>query len=329
MAWLATLDVMNAAGQGGWRLTDLELLPGGRSGLAAGVNDDGVVVGVSETADRADHAVVWRAGRSTDLGTFGGRNSVACDLNRHGVVVGWSETPEGRHAFMWRNGQLIDLGGRGSMGGTFTSANAINDRGWVVGGGTTAKGRRHAFMWWADQMIDLGTLAPGASQSSHAYGVDDRGRIVGTASVDDLNTVAVLWENGRIHRLTYRFGQATAINSRGQVAICASPACFVSSPDKVTVVAPDEGPAAVWAQKIARSNRGSCFVQVEGIDRDGRVVGWTADAAFVWHRGQFEWLPHLSTGQTQAIAISDQGQFIAGSSVSASGDPRPVVWTRQ
>jgi probable HAF family extracellular repeat protein len=230
---------------------------------------------------------------------------------------------------MWRNGQLIDLGGRGSMGGTFTSANAINDRGWVVGGGTTAKGRRHAFMWWADQMIDLGTLAPGASQSSHAYGVDDRGRIVGTASVDDLNTVAVLWENGRIHRLTYRFGQATAINSRGQVAICASPACFVSSPDKVTVVAPDEGPAAVWAQKIARPNRGSCFVQVEGIDRDGRVVGWTADAAFVWHRGQFEWLPHLSTGQTQAIAISDQGQFIAGSSVSASGDPRPVVWTRQ
>jgi probable HAF family extracellular repeat protein len=340
VARLATLESMDGVGppgdrgpgQDSWQLTELDLLPGGHHGCALGVNDEGVIVGQSETADGTHHAVVWREGRITDLGTLGGLNSQACDVNRHGVVVGASDTPTlARHAFIWRNGQLIDLGGRGSLGGTFMCATAINDRGWVVGSGMTAKGSLHAFVWWAGEMIDLGTLAPGAYQSSRAYDVDDRGRIVGEATVDNMNSVPVMWEDGRIHRLTDIWARAAAINSSGQVAICSSPECFVWSPDDLTTISPDESPTALRAQGIDRPDRGSRFVQVEGIDREGRVVGWNARAAFIWHRGEFEWLPGLSTGQSQAMAIGDQGRFVAGTSSSAPHGlaPHPVVWTKR
>ena len=308
-------------------------MPGGRGGSAAGVNDEGVVVGFCVTADRTKHAVVWRDGRITDL-ALRGCKSVACDVNRHGVVVGTSDTPgHVSHAFVWRDGRQTDLGGPGSLGGTFAFATAINDRGWVVGRGMTAKGRTHAFVWWADEMIDLGTLVPGVDQSSHAYDVDDRGRIVGEATVDTMNSVPVMWEDGRIHRLINGFGQATAINSRGQVAGCLSTgsACFVWSPDVLTMIRPDRSPMALQAQGIVRPDRGSMCVQVEGIDREGRVVGWTGHAAFVWHRGEFEWLPGLSTGQSRAMAISDQGEFVVGGSASRPDglNQRPVVWSRQ
>jgi probable HAF family extracellular repeat protein len=294
-------------------MTDLELLPGGRSGTAMGVNDEGLAVGVSDTGDQTRHAVLWREGRITDLGTLGGWHSEACDVNRHGVVVGWSET-ESRalHPFIWRDGRMTDLG---TLGGTRAVAAAINDRGWVVGSSSTAARAFHAFVWKAGEMVDLGAAARGVFQFSLAHDVDDRGRIVGEATVDGMNTVPVMWEDGRIRRLANRYGRATAINSADQVAGCLStgPECFVWSRDQLTVIG---------------SVQGSMHVQAEGIDRQGRVVGSTDYKAFIWENGRFQWLPGLTTGNSSARAISDQGGFIVGgSSTTAEGlTPHPMVW---
>jgi probable HAF family extracellular repeat protein len=72
-----------------------EHLRGG--GNANSVNDLGWVTGVVNPAnDTYDHAVLWRDGQPTDLGTLGGHNSGGPGNNRNdiGWVVGTSETNE-------------------------------------------------------------------------------------------------------------------------------------------------------------------------------------------------------------------------------------------
>jgi probable HAF family extracellular repeat protein len=205
----------------GWRLTDLELLPGGQHGRAVAVNDEGMVIGRSDTDDGGiSHAVMWQDGRITDLGTLGGWDSTPCDLNRQGVIIGHSETRPGRmtrgHPFIWRDGQMTDLSDLGATPGF--SPTAINDHNWVVGsGGTGPADVAHALVWKDGEVTDLGILVRGVYQRSHASDIDNEGRIVGYASVDGMNTVPVMWEYGQIRRLGDLDGMATAINSQGEV----------------------------------------------------------------------------------------------------------------
>jgi probable HAF family extracellular repeat protein len=307
------------AGRGGWRLSDLELLPGGRHGSAVAVNDEGVVVGTSDTADDTRHAVLWREGRITDLGTLGGWHSEPSDLNRHGVVIGSSELRPGRqggsHPFIWRDGRMTDLCTLGAAPG-FVAA-AINDDGWVVGSSDTEPANvTHAFVWKAGEMSDLGALVRGVYQRSGACDIDNEGRIVGGATVDGMNTVPVMWENGQIRRLTERYGRATAINSQGEVVVSAGSESFVWSRDHLTVIGP---------------LRGAMSVEADGIDRQGRMLGHADGQSFIWHREQFEWLPNPITGRSAARAISDNGRFVVGGTMSTPDlqTSHPMVWTRR
>jgi probable HAF family extracellular repeat protein len=255
----------------GWRLSELELLPGGRHGSASAVNDAGVVVGRSDTLDDTNHAVLWREGRAIDLGTLGGWNSAASDVNAHGTVVGWSETEPGVHAgrvpFIWRDGSMVSLVTLGAHA-DFVPV-SINDREWVVGSSRTKEGLTHGFVWQDGEMVDLGTLVRGVYQTSHAVDIDNSGRVVGYATVDNMNTVPVMWEDGQIRRLTERFGAASAINSRGQVVggLSTGPESFLWSDGDLTVIGP-----------IASEMN----AQAHGVDRDGRVVGSSGQVHRRW-----------------------------------------------
>ena len=61
-------------------------------------------------------------------------------INERGQIIGTS----GKHAFIWQNGKMRDLG---TLGGKTSDAVAINERGQVIGQSTTESGRSHAFLW--------------------------------------------------------------------------------------------------------------------------------------------------------------------------------------
>lgn len=134
-----------------------------------GLNNDGMVVGISQTAlvDSLDEAwaceagaflpettnlicrgFVWMNGVMRELPPLGGNHSFAAAVNNKGQVVGWAETPvhdptcsptDGQvlqfRAVMWlpRNNQIKMRELRPFPGDSTSAATAVNDRGQVVG----------------------------------------------------------------------------------------------------------------------------------------------------------------------------------------------------
>jgi probable HAF family extracellular repeat protein len=61
-------------------------------------------------------------------------------------VVGATETGgPADHAFLWRDGTMLDLG---TLGGEFSEAMEVNNRGVVVGNSETASGTLRPFVWY-------------------------------------------------------------------------------------------------------------------------------------------------------------------------------------
>ena len=117
-----------AAGVCGWKKA--------LHGRAVAVNDSGAGAGSSRVGDRAAiHAVRYNAATPTDLGTLGGPNSAALSIDNYGRIVGWSQTGDGsRHAFVYREGRMVDVNSFAAPGGgaTLVEAVAINDVGQIV-----------------------------------------------------------------------------------------------------------------------------------------------------------------------------------------------------
>lgn len=132
----------------------------------------------------------------TNLGIFPtGTTSAATALNEKGQIVGYAtvsgDTLETR-AFLWFDGEMIDLG---TLGGTYSAAYGINNNGVVVGESTNYSGYLRAFAYNRvkykgkksestrpyGEMVDLGL--PGEQYStSSARGINDSNSIVGYVS---------------------------------------------------------------------------------------------------------------------------------------------------
>jgi probable HAF family extracellular repeat protein len=75
-----------------YTIEDLGTL-GGFSSQATAINAQGDVVGSSQLANLATHAVLWAHGKpAQDLGTLGGFNSSATAINLLGEIVGVADT---------------------------------------------------------------------------------------------------------------------------------------------------------------------------------------------------------------------------------------------
>jgi probable HAF family extracellular repeat protein len=194
---------------------------------AYGINNAGQIVGYSQFGSSFSHAWLYADGVMRDLGTLGGGSSTAYAINSAGHVVGYAQITnpfadndydrsQGRmHAFLYDGREMRDLG---TLGGTDSSAYAINDADQVVGSALIAAPASHAFLWEAGAMRDLGTLG---GNNSSAWAINNAGQIIGQASLPGEGAShAFLYDSAGMHDLGTLGGvqsSAKSINASGQI----------------------------------------------------------------------------------------------------------------
>lgn len=171
---------------------DLLPLSGDAVSAALGINDQDVAAGGSGFCGSTSalgfalslHAVIWRNGSPTNLGSLGGQfNNVATAINNRGQVVGMSDVPGdiATHAFLWQNGSMKDLGTL--PGDVFSVAWAISERGQILGQSCDANGNCRGFLRQNGVMTDVNTLIPAESPFViiDANDINTAGEITGQA----------------------------------------------------------------------------------------------------------------------------------------------------
>jgi probable HAF family extracellular repeat protein len=300
---------------------------GGTSNAGNSVNDLSWVAGYSRlTGNQSRHAVLWRNGSLSDLGTLGGPNSsVTWNVkNTQGIIVGISQTadpePLGEAwssaafytgpftvgfinlGFVWEQ-SLNQLRGLpnflGGDNGFATGANNLRQVvGWAENGvhdGACVSPQVLRFLparWTLgppDQIQDLPLFQ--SDTSGAATAINDNGQIVGISGICDQavgrHTAkhAVLWENGAVTDIYPNapapwWNTPTAINQRGDVVGFAGDPAFVEG---------DILHAFMWTKEDGirqlkpLRNRTPEHVDSEayGINEARQVVGVSCDADFI------------------------------------------------
>lgn len=210
-----------------WSNNQLETLDslGGAYSSATAVNAADEIVGSAQTANGAQHAVLWQSKEPRDLGLLAqGDYSVARDINDKGDVVGEANlVPNGKpQAFLWRAGKMRQLAKL--HGGEICSAQAVNNTGAITGSCDLSNGSAHAVIWRNGSVKDLGTLAD-EDDTSTALDINAKAQIVGTSEIGEDKLRAFLWENGKIINLNKLIGHqpdwvllvASRINDNGEI----------------------------------------------------------------------------------------------------------------
>jgi len=174
-----------------WRAGDLVVLPdlGPNNAQAVGISPAGRVAGFAESpVTGRGHAVVWEPdGTLLDLGPFvsptGPATAQANDVNDAGVAVGTAyidPVAEIFFAMVWRGAGAEDLNVLipAGSGWTLTEAQAVNDRGEIVGYGTkSGSSGVRAFLLRPDcdedGLSDLAEIAAGTAHDANDDGLAD------------------------------------------------------------------------------------------------------------------------------------------------------------
>lgn len=238
-------------------------------GLA--LNDHGTVI-AAEGDLAVTRSFLWSRGVKIPL------DFVVTAINNHDQVIGNSgpfefSYPASSRAYLWEKGKRTDLG---SLGGDWTFASAINDRGEVAGVSTTAAGEYHVFLWTRGEMVDLGGSA--STSRPIVEEVNDRGQVVGFVGFDGF-----LWDHGSIvpfprwespsNGSTF-FGPRMAIDDKGRVAFSVFSSGSLDTylwEDGVTIPLAPEAPATSTAARAtgARDTDGATELRSSAVGTQG------------------------------------------------------------
>jgi probable HAF family extracellular repeat protein len=206
---------------GGGTIQDIGGL-GGPDTLPYGINNAGTIVGATSTPDGTTHGFSYSNGIMTDLGT----TYIPTAINNSGQLGGDIMPSDGNfneeHGFILSGGTYKDLG---TLGGSASYVERLNDNGVAIGFSLTSSGQQHAFVF-TDKMQDIGTLG---GPSSFAYGINAAGAVVGSADFDsaqDAHAFIYLTATGMVDlntlvdpALGLNLENAAGINSVGQIAV--------------------------------------------------------------------------------------------------------------
>jgi probable HAF family extracellular repeat protein len=213
----------------------------------------------------------------------------------------------------------------GTLGGSYSRAVAVNDRGQVVGYSGLEGSKawppppQHAFLWQNGRMIDLGTL--GGADSS-AVAINNRGQVIGYSETRHHAQHAFLWQSGRMIDLGTLGGadsSAVAINNRGQIV--------GNAYDSNT----DSHQAFLW-QNGRITGLGTLGVsgssRADGINDRGEIVGSTYNSgtyhAFLWRRGHTIYL--RPSGSSTADAMNNRGEVVGRMRMHYHDVWRGFIW---
>jgi probable HAF family extracellular repeat protein len=194
---------------------------------AHGINNQGQLAGAGKEGapNFFTHAALWpdKDTLAIDLGFLGQGNpnySEAYGVNDLSHVVGNSAIGSLIHGFLWRNGQMTDLGAL--SGQVVSEARAINNSGLIAG-----KSNIFPVVWEYDpgnpghapriQQLPI----PAGFFSATTTAVNDSGDVVGYAGSPNIDSHAVLWRNGMAIDLGVwpggHYSVANGINNLGQI----------------------------------------------------------------------------------------------------------------
>jgi probable HAF family extracellular repeat protein len=179
-------------------------------------------------------------------------------------------------------------------GDDFSSAQAANDAGHVVGHSYSSITRsRRAFLWENGTMTSLGSLGGAISV---ALAINNNDEVVGYSYVPTGETHPVLWRNGTVTDLgklpgtDYLFSEAVGINNLGQIV-------GTSSDARVGVAG---ARSWIWQNGVMTdlgTLPGGTYSAAAAINDAGQIVGYGdsgipgLNRAWIWQNGSMTALP--------------------------------------
>jgi probable HAF family extracellular repeat protein len=210
--------------------------------------------------------------------------------------------------------EVTDLGTL--SGGCCSFAEAVNDRGEVVGSSDVGDTISHAFRWRNGEMTDLGTLG---GLSSTAQDINERGQVVGYSNpTGTFDLHAFVWHRGEMTDLGTLGGSdsyATGINDRGEVV-------------GYSTTATGETHAFRWRDGTMTDLGGGAISLAHAVNNGGTITGQADGMPTVWRRGTPRTLG-LPPGTEFAITldINERGDVVGyGGFASGASVNRAALW---
>lgn len=161
-----------------------------RDGYVIAINNKGAATGyfsVTQDFGVAISTFIYQNGVTREIGGLSehGLVTLSTDINDANEIVGSASADDegNHHAFIYSDEKMIDLGTLAQAGMVSSRANAINNKGQVVGTSWVGSEGR-AFVWdKSNGMRDLNDLLSSHEWTvTHATDINDNGQIVGVAT---------------------------------------------------------------------------------------------------------------------------------------------------
>ena len=316
-----------------YEIIDLGSLPGNPSCRATGINDLGQVTGrCKDSASGAEpnQAYIWEDGVMSPVdGVTGFSSHSPYAINNDGWIVGQAVEVNFFHAFVYKDGTMMDLNDLLPPGSLWELALAadVNDAGQIAGWGYyDGSTSEHAFLFDDGVVTDLGTLG---GNKSRAIAINESGVVVGHARNANDEDHAFIWEAGVMTQIgpfsTGNYSIALDVNDNGMV---------VGSFGHQEGASWTRFPFAWQDGEVAELDPGGTFTtSARAINSHGTIVGsgsrpdgtFIISVAILWDKADpfdlYElippdtgWLDGLGT----ALGISDDGRVIGDSLLALS-----------